>query len=170
MSISRFQTLSLFTVGGLALLTMGGGARDAEASGADFSGTYVCSLPERAEIMTIQRDGTATMTLSDQVTFGAGGFTFSDSLGAWRVTGPNEVSIRMTNLNFDLTGAAPAFSGIAVVDYSLHFSQGKDTFTASCDGAIFAPGDDPLSPASTPVATFDCAYLAPFQYRRVTVP
>ncbi|WP_437893726.1 hypothetical protein [Sorangium sp. So ce124] len=146
------------------------GAGGALAEGTDFAGTYVASLPDRAEIMHLHRDGTAGMTLSDQVTFGAGGFTFSDSLGSWRRSGNHAISVRMLNLNFDLTGAAPAFSGIAVVDYLLVFASDKETFTASCQGKIFATGVDPLDPAATPVTVFDCAYLNGHLYHRSSAP
>lgn len=170
MAISRTHGMAAALLGGVALIAALGRGAFADPGGADFSGTYVASLPERAEIMHLHRDGTAGMTLSDQVTSGAGGFTFSDSLGSWRATGANRVSIRMLNLNFDLTGSAPAFSGIAVVDYTLHFAPGKDTFTASCQGKIFATGDDPLDPSSVPVTEFDCAYLNGYHYSRASAP
>src|SRR6187549_3381981 len=96
----------------LALLTLGTHPAAADPPGKkdDFAGTYFASLPERAEILQLHEDGTAGMTLSDQVTAGAGGFTFSDSLGSWKVAGPRTLSVRLINLNFDLTGPAPAFS------------------------------------------------------------
>lgn len=170
MAFSRTHGIAAVLLGGVALLVALGKGALADPGGADFSGTYVASLPERAEIMHLHRDGTAGMTLSDQVTSGAGGFTFSDSLGSWRAAGAHRVSLRMLNLNFDLTGASPAFSGIAVVDYDLVFAPGKATFTASCAGKIFATGDDPLSPDSVPVAEFDCAYLDGYHYTRSTAP
>lgn len=137
---------------------------------AGLAGTYIATLPERAEIMQLHADGTAGMTLSDQVTAGAGGFTFSDSLGSWKKVGPRTLAARFVNLNFDLTGSVPAYSGAAVVDYELHFSQGWQTFTASCLGRIFPTGQDPFDPGSTPVVEFDCAYLNGFHYRRVPLP
>jgi hypothetical protein len=73
----------------------------------------------------------------------------------------------MVNLNFDVTGPAATYSGAAVVDYELRFGPRADTFAASCEGAIFPPGVDPLDPASVPVATFDCSYLDGFLYHRV---
>lgn len=139
---------------------------DAPRSAADFAGTYFASLPERSEILQIHRDGTAQMTLSDQVTAGAGGFTFSDSLGSWKIVGRRHLRARFMNLNFDITGL-PAYTGAAIVDYDLRFAPGLDTFTASCRGRIFATGDDPFDPASAPVVEFDCAYLDGFRYQRV---
>lgn len=133
----------------------------------DFAGTYHATLPDRAEILQLHRDGTAGMTLSDQVTSGAGGFTFSDSFGSWKVIGPRKLSARFVNLNFDVTGPAATFSGTAVVDYVLQFAANLRTFTASCQGKIFPPGEDPLKPSSTPVTEFDCAYLNGFHYERV---
>lgn len=168
MRISRRHLVVAVVAGAVGV--WGAGVGGAFADGADFAGAYVASLPERAEIMHLHRDGTAGMTLSDQVTSGAGGFTFSDSLGSWRRVGANTISARMLNLNFDLTGAAPAFSGIAVVDYVLVFAPNKQTFTASCQGKIFATGDDPLDPDSTPVTEFDCAYLDGHLYRRSVAP
>src|SRR5262249_41738677 len=151
MTKSRAHWKIAALLAGAGLLLAGARAAIADADGADFTGTYEATLPERAEIMNIHRDGTATMTLSDQVTPGAGGFTFSDSRGSWRVVGPRRLSLRMLNLNFDLTGASPAYSGMAVVDYDIHFAPDKETFTASCQGKIFATGDDPLDPAAVPV-------------------
>ncbi len=145
----------------------------AAAPGGDghgFAGTYIATLPERAEILQLQADGTAGMTLSDQVTSGAGGFTFSDSYGSWKRTGPRRLALRMVNLNFDVTAPAATYSGAAVVDYVLQFAPGLRTFAASCQGKIFATGDDPFDPGSVPVATFDCAYLDGFLYQRVVLP
>ena len=136
----------------------------------DLAGTYIATLPERAEILQLRRDGTAEMTLSDQVTSGAGGFTFSDSLGSWERTGPRKLAARMVNLNFDVTGPAATYSGAAVVDYVLQFAPDFRTFTASCQGRIFQTGDDPLDPDSVPVTEFDCAYLEGFHYQRVPLP
>lgn len=133
----------------------------------DVAGTYVATLPDRAEILQLHRDGTAGMTLSDQVTSGAGGFTFSDSYGTWERTGPRRVSARMVNLNFDVTGPDATYSGAAVVDYVLQFGPHMRGFAASCQGRIFPPGVDPLDPDSVPVADFDCSYLDGYTYRRV---
>ena len=145
------------------------GAAGHPGHGNDIAGTYIATLPDRAEILQLHRDGTAGMTLSDQVTSGAGGFTFSDSFGSWRRTGPKTLAVRMVNLNFDVTGPAATYSGAAVVDYALEFDTGFDTFAASCEGEIFPPGVDPLDPGSIPVATFDCAYLDGFFYQRVPI-
>ncbi len=155
---------------GLVALGAKFASADPQDQGAGFAGTYYASLPERAEIMTLHKDGTAGMTLSDQVTAGAGGFTFSDSLGSWRVSGPRQLSARFLNLNFDVTGPFATFSGIAVVDYALSFSADRDTFTASCNGKIFPSGQDPLDPSSTPFVEFDCAYLNGYLYRRAPAP
>jgi hypothetical protein len=137
---------------------------------ADLAGTYVATLPERAEILQLHRDGTAMMTLSDQVTSGAGGFTFSDSLGSWKRSGHRRVVARFVNLNFDVTGPDATYSGAAVVDYELVFARNRRTFAASCQGKIYPTGEDPFDPSSTPVAEFDCAYLDGFRYQRVPLP
>lgn len=134
--------------------------------GGGFTGTYIATLPERAEILQLHRDGTAEITLSDQVTAGAGGFTFSDSFGSWKVTGPRTLSARFVNLNFDVTGT-PAYTGAAVVDYVLQFTPAFQTFSASCQGKIYPTGVDPFAPGSTPYVEFDCAYLDGYLYRRV---
>jgi len=139
---------------------------DSPDHGGDFAGTYSASLPTRAEILQLHGDGTATITLSDQVTSGAGGFTFSDSFGSWKVTGPRKLSARFLNLNFDVTGP-PAYSGMAVVDYTFQFAPNFRTFTASCNGKIYPTGQDPFAPGSTPVTTFDCSYLNGYLYKRM---
>jgi hypothetical protein len=152
----------------LALLVLGTGLASADPPGRreDFAGNYFASLPERAEILQLHQDGTAGMTLSDEVTAGAGGFTFSDSYGSWKITGPRKVSARFLNLNFDITGP-PAYTGVAVVDYTLQFAPNFRTFTASCQGKIYPTGQDPFAPGSTPVVQFDCAYLNGYLYKRV---
>ncbi|HEX4952409.1 MAG TPA: hypothetical protein VF017_03305 [Thermoanaerobaculia bacterium] len=153
------------------LLTFGATlAAEPSDHGGDYAGTYIATLPERAEILQLHADGTADMTLSDQVTSGAGGFTFSDSLGSWKRTGPRRLAARFVNLNFDVTAPAATYSGAAVVDYVLEFAPNRRTFAASCQGRIFPPGEDPFDPASTPVTTFDCAYLDGYLYRRVPLP
>lgn len=157
------STLALFTFGARL-------AAEASDHGGGFAGTYIATLPERAEILQLQQDGTAGITLSDQVTSGAGGFTFSDSLGSWKRTGPRRLVARFVNLNFDVTAPAATYSGAAVVDYVLQFAPNLRTFAASCQGKIFPPGEDPFDPGSVPVTTFDCAYLDGFLYRRVPLP
>lgn len=155
----------------LVLLTFGAClAAEASDHGGDFAGTYVATLPERAEILQLHADGTAAMTLSDQVTSGAGGFTFSDSFGSWKRTGPRRLAARFVNLNFDITGPAATYSGAAVVDYVLQFSPNLRTFAASCQGKIYPTGQDPFEPGAIPVTEFDCAYLDGFFYRRVPLP
>ena len=162
--MKRFLLLSILT-----LLALGTGslAADPPASRDGFAGTYVASLPDRAEILQLHHDGTAAQTLSDQVTAGAGGFTFSDSFGTFKVTGPRTLSARLLNMNFDVTGPAASFSGIAVVDYTLQFAPGLRTFTASCLGKIYPAGQDPFAPTVPPSVEFDCAYLNGFHYPRV---
>jgi hypothetical protein len=59
-------------------LASGLAVADSPGKKEDFAGNYFASLPERAEILQLHQDGTAGMTLSDEVTAGAGGFTFSD--------------------------------------------------------------------------------------------
>lgn len=151
------------------LLALGASTAMADGGNGDFTGTYIASLPQRAEILQLHQDGTALITLSDEVTSGAGGFTFSDSLGSWKVAGPRKLTARYLNLNFDVTGP-PAFSGTAVVDYVYQFSANFKTIAASCQGKIFPPGVDPFNPASVPVTTFDCSYLNGFLYQRMPLP
>lgn len=151
----------------LASLALGGSVAAAETPASLFAGTFIATLPERAEILQLHRDGTAEITLSDQVTSGAGGFTFSDSFGSWKITGARKLSARFVNLNFDVTGPAATYSGAAVVDYTFQFGVHFRTFSASCQGRIYPTGVDPFAPGSVPVTTFDCAYLDGFLYQRV---
>jgi hypothetical protein len=152
----------------VGLLTTGLNVASAEppAAAGDFSGTYMATLPYRAEILQLHRDGTAEITLSDQVTSGAGGFTFSDSFGSWKISGARTLSARFVNLNFDVTGP-PAYTGAAVVDYIFQFGPALRSFTASCRGRIYATGQDPFAPGATPITEFDCSYLNGYLYQRV---
>ena len=161
--MKRIHRLS---IAGLIFLTASLAAAQPPGQGADYAGTYIATLPERAEILQLHRDGTAEITLSDQVTAGAGGFTFSDSFGSWKVTGPRTLTARFVNLNFDVTGV-PAYTGAAVVDYTLQFAPTFQTFTASCQGKIYPTGQDPFAPGAIPVVEFDCAYLNGYLYKRV---
>lgn len=161
------KVFRLLSIAGLMSLAMGFAA--SPGHGADFSGTYIATLPHRAEILQLHRDGTAEITLSDQVTAGAGGFTFSDSFGSWKIAGPLTLTARFVNLNFDVTGP-PVYTGAAVVDYTLQFAPTFQTFSASCQGKIYPTGKDPFDPASTPYVEFDCAYLNGFLYKRVPLP
>ncbi|HEX3528595.1 MAG TPA: hypothetical protein VH988_16135 [Thermoanaerobaculia bacterium] len=156
----------LLSIVGLFTCAASLAAAGSPADGADFAGTYLASLPTRAEILQLHSDGTAEITLSDEVTSGAGGFTFSDSFGSWKVVGPRKLEARFLNLNFDVTGPA-AFSGTAVVGYVWQFAANFKTMAASCQGKIFPPGQDPFSPSSTPVTTFDCSYLNGYLYKKM---
>lgn len=166
---SKWKMVAMIGVLGASGIAASRALADSPANAERFVGTYIDTLPERAEIMQLNKDGTAHMTLSDQVTFGAGGFIFSESLGSWRMSGPRQVSLRMTNLNFDITGL-PTYTGAAVIDYTLDFSPGFDTFSGSCYGRIFPTGTDPFAPGAVPFTEFDCAYLDGFPYRRVMAP
>ncbi|HEV7670209.1 MAG TPA: hypothetical protein VGS22_16950 [Thermoanaerobaculia bacterium] len=167
MRSSRWTFLSSFSAVLLVAFALGAPSTAWADSGADFSGTFTATLPERAEILNLHADGTAEITLSDQVTSGAGGFTFSDSFGSWKKTGPRRLVARFLNLNFDVSTPAATYSGVAVVDYVFQFAPNLKTFAASCQGKIFPPGADPFNPASVPVTTFDCAYLDGFHYHRM---
>jgi hypothetical protein len=165
--MKRFLTLAI-----LGLLALGASAASADTpantgggsgDSNDFAGTYLASLPTRAEILQLHADGTAEITLSDQVTAGAGGLTFSDSLGSWKVAGPRKLTARFLNLNF----AGTDFSGTAVVDYVYLFGANFRTLAASCQGKIFPPGVNPFDPSSAPVVTFDCSYLTGHPYQRL---
>ncbi len=156
------KRICLFSILGFIALT-GLAAAD------DFAGTYMATLPSRAEILQLHRDGTASITLSDEVTSGAGGFTFSDSFGSWKITGPRTLTARFVNLNFDVTGP-PAYTGAAVVDYTYQFAPGLGTFSASCQGKIYPTGQDPFAPGATPYVVFDCSYLNGYLYKRVPLP
>ncbi len=144
----------------LVLLGLLGTSR---ANANDFAGTYLASLPTRAEILQLHADGTAEIILSDQVTAGAGGFTFSNSLGSWKVAGPRQLTARYLDLDF----AGTSFSGTAVVDYVYHFGADFLTIDTSCQGKIFAPGVEPFNPSSVPYVTFDCSYLTGHPYQRM---
>ncbi len=159
------KLIHLLTIPGL--LVLGASLAAADAGRGDFAGTYLASLPQRAEILQLHQDGTAEITLSDQVTSGAGGFTFSDSLGSWKVAGPRKLTARFLNLNFDVTTPAATFSGTAVVDYVYQFSANFRTIAVTCQGKIFPSGADPFSPTSTPYVEFDCSYLNGFVYQRM---
>jgi hypothetical protein len=134
---TRIATLALLALG----VSVPPAAADPPPAGGGFAGTYLASLPTRAEILQLHADGTASITLSDEVTQGAGGFTFSDSFGSWKVAGPLRLTARFLNLNFDVTQPAATFSGTAVVDYTYQFSADRRTIAASCSGRIFPPGD-----------------------------
>ena len=161
----------LFSI--LGLLTLGANVAAAGPSGHhdDFVGTYFTSpTPPAAEILQIHGDSTAILTTSDQVTVGAGGLTFSDSIGSWRVIGPRKLSARFLNLNFAGIIPSATFAGTAVVDYVYQFSASFNAITVTCVGKIFAPGVNPLDPSSTPYITFDCSNLDGHPYQRVQVP
>jgi len=161
------KPVQLLTILGLLTLSASlAGAATRNSSG-DFTGTYLASLPDRAEILQLHRDGTAEITLSDQVTAGAGGFTFSDSLGSWKIAGPRKLTARFLNLNFNVTQPAATFSGTAVVDYVYQLSENFRTIAVTCQGKIFPPGVDPFNPSSTPDVEFDCSYLNGFLYQRM---
>ncbi len=153
-----------------ALLLAGSLAAEAPGHGADLAGTYMATLPTRAEILQLHRDGTAEITLSDEVTSGAGGFTFSDSFGSWKTAGPRTLTARFLNLNFDVSGPAAAYTGAAVVDYTFRFAPDRQSFAASCQGRIYATGQDPFAPGAVPVTTFDCSYLNGYLYKRMPLP
>jgi len=166
--MKRFYPLAI-----LGLLALGVSLAPADApagSTVDFTGTYYATPTPQAEILQIHNDGTAILTTSDQVTVGAGGLTFSDSIGSWRAIGARKLSARFLNLNFAGTVPTATFAGTAVVDYVYQFAANFNTISVTCQGKIFAPGVDPLDPNSTPFITFDCSNLAGHPYRRVKVP
>jgi hypothetical protein len=148
----------------------------AAASRSAFIGTYMANLLnlKRAEIVSLHGDGTAGMSLSDQVTGGAGQLTFSDSYGAWEPIAPHRVKVRMVNMNFfqpldsQNPDQAPVYSGPAVVDYVFQFAPNFNTFTLTCSGKVYSLGVDPFDPNAVPDITFDCTYFNGNVYKRVS--
>lgn len=165
--MKNLKTLTLACL--LILLTVSATPASAVEGGGPV-GTYVVTLPDGSEILQLHQGGTAELILAEQVTSGEGGFIFDDSLGSWKSTGPRRAVARFVNHNFDVTGPAATYSGIAVVDYVFQFSLSHRTIEASCQGKIFVPGVDPFDPGSVPVFEFDCAYLDGFLYQRVSLP
>ena len=161
---------ALLTIAATLLLAASLAAAEPAGHGTDLSGTYMATLPTRAEILQLHRDGTAEITLSDEVTSGAGGFTFSDSFGSWKIAGPRTLTARFLNLNFDVTGPAATYSGAAVVDYTYQLGPNFQTMAASCQGRIYATGQDPFAPGAVPITTFDCSYLNGYLYKRMPLP
>ena|SRR5436305_11060097 len=162
------KLIHLLSIFGVLALGANVAAADQPGNHADFTGTYFTSpTPPAAEILQIHSDGTAILTTSDQVTVGAGGLTFSDSIGSWRAIGQRRLSARFLNLNFAGVVPSATFAGTAVVDYIYTFAANFNTITVTCQGKIFAPDVDPLDPSSTPFITFDCSNLNGHPYRRV---
>ncbi len=165
------KLIRLFSILGLLILGTHVAAADTAGGNNNFTGTYFTSpTPPAAEILQIHGDGTAILTTSDQVTVGAGGLTFSDSIGSWKAIGGRRLAARFLNLNFAGTIPSATFAGTAVVDYVYQFSSNFSTINVTCEGKIFAPGVDPLNPTSIPFITFDCSNLTGHPYRRVQVP
>jgi len=69
-----------------------------------------------------------------------------------------------------VTGPAATYSGAAVVDYTFQLGPDFQSFAASCQGRIYATGQDPFAPGAVPIATFDCSYLNGYLYKRMPLP
>ncbi len=143
----------------------------AQASGdglfaAKVNGTYLATLTDESQVFQLDANGNIEQILSFQVEAGALGFSFTNSLGKWKRSGLKQASAKVVNFNFDNT---PDFTGTAVVDYTLDFSNDFSSFQASCSGFIYAPGVDPLDPASNPipVSDIDCDNLAGVDFKKI---
>jgi hypothetical protein len=126
-----------------------------EISGRLVAGTYVVSLTPAqglSRILTISADGNLSSMQSLQFS-GIGGFAFSNQQGAYKRTGPREITAQVVNLN-----TAPdtqEFQGIAIATYILTFDQRFQSVHGQVDGRVFAAGVNPLHPDSaTPLLTF----------------
>ena len=143
----------------------------AQASGdllfaVQVNGTYLATLADESQVFQLDTNGNIEQILSFQVEAGALGFTFTNSLGKWKRNGTNQASAKVVNFNFDNT---PDFTGTAVVDYTLNFSNDFSSFQGFCSGFIYAPGVDPLDPSSSPIpgSDIDCDNLAGVDFKKI---
>ena len=156
---TRPHRLSLITaVAALALL---GGLSAPSAAANDrigwrFVGTYLWVEDESFQrVVTLHRDGTFSSISQAGPTFG-----FTGGLGSATQTGKREITATQIDFNFDADGNA---TGVTRAVFVMTFDEKRggrfQTVQGSLAGETFAPGEDPLDPASTPADTFEFDYV-----------
>ncbi len=120
--------------------------------------------PPVPALATLHADGGMTAT-DVQTMFGNGNLALfgyrSPIHGSWRRAGDREAAFRILGFALDQTGllGAPSLGGGSMLRTSgkLLFSEDFDRFSGRADVEIFAPGQDPLDPAETPLFTIPIA-------------
>jgi len=89
-------------------------------------------------------------------------FGFTNQQGAWKQTGPHDITATVIDFNIS-PGGLP--TGVSRTEYVMSFGKDYQTVTGSFFGKVFALEQDPLDPAILPIGTFEST----FQGRRITV-
>jgi hypothetical protein len=172
--MSYRRTFAASTIGALAVMLLlslvlshgvEADSREVGFFGKLVAGTYVVSLEPAdgiSRILTISADGNLSSIQSTQFATGAGGLSFSNQQGAYKHTGPREITATVVDIDTD--PVTNEFRGIAIAIYVLKFDPSFNSVKGTVDGKTFAAGVNPLNPGgATPLATFTDAFkLAPF--------
>ena len=152
---------------GECMAANGGCTHMMNSFGHETAGTYLAVDGDGAVILQLTADGTMTVMYSLQFAGGALNDRFSNTLGTWKETGERAIEAATSDIVYDADGT---FVGVAMTDYSMKFDQSLNSVHASCTGAIYAPGSNPLDPDTDPVANgeFDCGD-APMNFQRVQI-
>ena len=128
------------------------------AAGANYEGTYFFETVTASTgdvvngFVTLHRGG--TLTWADQSDFGGSGFFNSTVHGTWKLTGPDEVTLRGYYYQFDSSGNAVALVRITSVG-----SLAAGVGTGVID--VFGPSQNPATqPPAVP--NFDALTIASY--------
>ena len=180
-SITRPSTLSLLT---LVMLFMGATstwadpqrrhAEEGEDSlhsrrgnfGERVAGTYLITFDREDEDPTFRRLVTLTAHgtwLSVDAHQYSDAFTFTDQQGAWKRSGPREMTARVIDFSYNPAGGDP--NGVTRIRFVVRFTSNFQEVHGTMFGETFPAEENPLDPEGPPLGTFE----ATFTGQRVTV-
>ncbi len=137
---------------------------DSPGFGKKIVGTYLAIRGDNSDILQLSKDGGLRAIFSIQTEGGALSDPFTDSYGTWEKTGKHEITAKVSNITFNSDDGI--LVGTALATYHIVFREEFMKAILSCEGAIFAPGVDPLEPDSVPIpgSEFSCSE---YEFRRV---
>ncbi len=141
-------------------------AGDVEAtdrSAIAIEGAYLLIQDDKFQrVLSLDRSGNVFQVSNQQPLIG-----FTSGQGVWEQTGPNRVTARIIDFDYELEGGKPI--GPALIVYDLTFTEsvsGKyQKVSGSFSGEVFGIGQNALNPTEPPIRTFGIG----FKGQRVTV-
>ena len=136
----------------------------------DFVGTYFAFVDQgsAAQTFKIEAGGTSDIIFDVGPTLLAGS-SFTDDHGAWKQTGPREITIRSISFDYFSSSDVPPAGeviGSAITTFVITFDDDFDEISGSQSGAVYARGVNPLRPGDEdPLFTFGGTFAG----ERITV-
>lgn len=135
---------------------------------AGIAGTYLAITEEGGRILQIQENGNLSLIMAEQfIGKGARGESYSNTMGSWVQKGRRKVAAVTLDLSYYSHGNT--YMGVAKSECVITFNETFSEATMSCEGRVYPPETDPLSPGAQAIRGAHFVWEST-HFRRVTLP